>query len=55
MAPIIVDDEANLKTLLAYITLRVQEDQLVFIDLEGINLSRFGKIAIMQMLLPPMD
>ena len=55
MAPIIVDNEAKLKTLLAHITrcVREQEDQLVFIDLEGVNLSRFGKIAIMQMLLPP--
>ena len=25
----------------------------MLIDLEGVNLSRFGKIAIMQMLLPP--
>ena len=55
MAPIIVDNETKLKTLLAHITRCVweQEDQLVFIELEGVNLSRFGKIAIMQMLLPP--
>lgn len=55
MAPIIIDNEVKLKALLAYITERVteNENQLVFVDLEGVNLSRFGTVAIMQLLMPP--
>ena len=55
MAPIIIDDEVKLRTLLAHIADRVrgEEDQLVFVDLEGVNLSRLGTVAIMQLLMPP--
>lgn len=55
MAPIIVDDEAKLKTLLNHVAQRVgeEEKQLVFVDLEGVNLGRRGAVAIMQLLIPP--
>jgi len=55
MAPVIINDEGKLKAILAHITARVteEENQLVFVDLEGVNLSRFGTVAIIQLLLPP--
>ncbi|RMZ75733.1 hypothetical protein DV737_g5136, partial [Chaetothyriales sp. CBS 132003] len=55
MAPIIIDDQAGLKVLLAHIVERVREEknQLVFVDLEGVNLGRLGAVAIMQLLVPP--
>jgi exonuclease 3'-5' domain-containing protein 1 len=55
MAPIIVDNDVKLRALLALIAdcLRQQPNQLLFIDLEGVNLSREGIIAILQLLLPP--
>lgn len=55
MAPIIIDDDIKLKALLTHITKSVQKesDQLIFIDLEGVNLGRSGQIAIMQILMPP--
>jgi exonuclease 3'-5' domain-containing protein 1 len=55
MAPFIVDDEAKLHALLTLITkrMRAEQDQLMFVDLEGVNLSRSGTIAIMQLLMPP--
>ncbi|KIW22036.1 uncharacterized protein PV07_12563 [Cladophialophora immunda] len=55
MAPFVVDDEVKLDALLALITKRVgaDQDQLMFVDLEGVNLGRSGTIAIMQLLIPP--
>lgn len=55
MAPIIIDTEVKLMALLAHITecVRVEEDQLLFIDLEGVNLGRLGTVAILQLLMPP--
>jgi exonuclease 3'-5' domain-containing protein 1 len=55
MAPIIIDNEVKLKVLLAHIAecVRVEQDQLLFIDLEGVNLSRLGAVAILQLLMPP--
>lgn len=55
MAWIIIDDELSLKALLAQITHQVEKEknQLLFIDLEGVNLSRSGQVAIMQILMPP--
>lgn len=55
MAPIIIDNEASLQSLLLHISSRVKAEanQLLFMDLEGINLSRSGTVAIMQLLIPP--
>ncbi len=55
MAPFVVDDEVKLHTLLTLITkrTRTEQDQLLFVDLEGVNLGRTGTIAIMQLLMPP--
>lgn len=54
MAPIIIDNEVKLQALLAQIAERVkEEDLLLFVDLEGVNLSRHGTVAIMQLLMPP--
>ncbi|KIW21779.1 uncharacterized protein PV07_12794 [Cladophialophora immunda] len=55
MAPFVVDDEPKLHALLALITKRTGagQDQLMFVDLEGVNLGRTGTIAIMQLLMPP--
>ncbi|RMZ87149.1 hypothetical protein DV736_g5631, partial [Chaetothyriales sp. CBS 134916] len=55
MTPIIIDDQAELKSLFAYIAESAQEEktQLVFIDLEGVNLGRLGTVAIIQLLVPP--
>jgi len=55
MAPIIIDNEVKLRALLAHIAdcLREEASQLLFIDLEGVNLGRVGTVAIMQMLVPP--
>ena len=55
MAPFIVDNEAKLHALLDLIAKRIQDehDQLIFVDIEGVNLSRSGTIAIMQLLMPP--
>ena len=55
MAPMIIDDEIKLRALLTRFGPRLQKehDQLIFVDLEGVNLSRLGTVAIMQMLLPP--
>ncbi len=55
MAPFVVDDEAKSRALLTFITerMRAEQDQLMFVDLEGVNLGRSGTIAIMQLLMPP--
>ena len=55
MASAIVDDEIKLRALLTYMDNRTGngEEQLIFVDLEGVNLSRLGTIAIMQLLMPP--
>ncbi|KIW35191.1 uncharacterized protein PV07_01904 [Cladophialophora immunda] len=55
MAPFIVDNEVKLHALLTLITkrTRAEQDQLMFIDLEGVDLGRSGTIAIMQLLMPP--
>ena len=49
----LVDTEVKLKTLLTEIQSRLIPQQLVFLDLEGVHLSRNGTIAIMQVLVPP--
>ena len=55
MVPIIIDNEVKLRALLAHIAdcLREEASQLLFVDLEGVNLGRVGTVAIMQMLVPP--
>lgn len=53
MAPLIVDNEDKLRSLLVHITKRVSEPCFIFVDLEGVNLSRSGTVAIMQILMPP--
>lgn len=55
MAPIIVDTVSKLRSLLIHIAerLRLERNQLFFVDLEGVNLGRHGSIAIMQLLMPP--
>lgn len=55
MASIIIDAESKLQILIARIKdhLDDDQDQLLFIDLEGVNLCRQGTIAIMQLLMPP--
>ena len=55
MAPLIVDTEDQVESFLKHVTelLRTKDHQLIFVDLEGVNLSRLGTIAIMQLLLPP--
>jgi exonuclease 3'-5' domain-containing protein 1 len=52
MASIIVDTVELVRDLVAHIESAMQKP-LVFIDLEGVNLSRDGVIAIMQILMPP--
>jgi exonuclease 3'-5' domain-containing protein 1 len=52
MASIIVDTVELVRDLVAQIESVVQKP-LIFIDLEGVNLSRDGVIAIMQILVPP--
>lgn len=55
MASIVVDNESKLQIVLTSIVARLEDEpnQLLFVDLEGVNLSRHGTIAIMQLLIPP--
>jgi exonuclease 3'-5' domain-containing protein 1 len=52
MASIIVDTVDLVRELVEHIEAAVQKP-LVFVDLEGVDLSRNGVIAIMQLLVPP--
>ena len=53
MASIIVDTVEQILKLVEYVESFVQKP-LMFVDLEGVNLSRHGTIGIMQILVPPM-
>ena len=53
MAAQLVDTEDQVKQLVSLISRRQHGMSLIFLDLEGVNLSRHGTIAIMQFLLPP--
>ena len=53
MAAQLIDTEDQVKQLVSLISRRRHGTGLIFLDLEGVNLSRRGTIAIMQLLLPP--
>lgn len=48
-----IDTEAKVSTLVTSIVARPSKQHLIFIDLEGVDLSRHGSVSIMQVLLPP--
>lgn len=53
MAPIIIDNVSKLQLMLSQIPVNDKdENQVLFLDLEGINLGRSGTIAIMQLMIP---
>lgn len=54
MAPIIIDNVAKLQIMLSQLAVYAKEQkEVLFLDLEGINLGRSGSVAIMQLMRPP--
>ena len=52
MSANLLDTEAAVRSLVDDIQSRAPEKSLIFVDLEGVDLSRYGSIAVMQIFIP---